>query len=178
MDIPPNNGKFTWSNKRAGIHNIKERLDRILIHERIVSGFSSVKSKIVHATASDHKLVVLTLDNGRNLEPLPFKNNKAWDSKGDFRKLIKDHWEMEVIGSPHYIWEIKLKSLRAATKQWAKENAVTKNKKEQSYTGKWNSGIKRKRIVKSQRMINPRKMKCLGNSTSKIERRKKNKDRN
>lgn len=27
IDIPPNNGKFTWSNKRAGIHNIKERLD-------------------------------------------------------------------------------------------------------------------------------------------------------
>eukprot|EP00253_Pinus_taeda_P008823 PITA_08823 len=129
IDIPPNNGKFTWRNKRVGIHNIKERLDRILIHERIVSGFSSVKSKIVHTSASDHKPVVLILDNGRNLGPLPFKHSKSWDSKEDVRKLIKDHWMMEVIGSPHYLWETKLKSLRAAIKHWAKENAAMENKK-------------------------------------------------
>eukprot|EP00253_Pinus_taeda_P033497 PITA_33497 len=129
IDIPPNNGKSTWSNKRAGIHNIKERLDRILIHERIVTGFSSVKSKIVHATASDHKPMVLILDSVRNLGPIPFKYNKIWDSKEGFRKLIKDHWEMEVIGSPHYVWESKLKSLRAVIKQWAKENAILEKKK-------------------------------------------------
>ena len=35
----------------------------------------------------------------------------------------------EVIGSPHYIWETKLKSLRAAIKHWAKENAAKENKK-------------------------------------------------
>eukprot|EP00253_Pinus_taeda_P027230 PITA_27230 len=129
IDIPSNNGKFTWSNKSAGIHNIKERLDRILIHETIVIGFSSVKSKIVHATASDHKLVVLILDSVRNIGPIPFKYNKIWDSKEGFRKLIKDHWEMEVNGSPHYVWESKLKSLRAVIKQWAKENAIVEKKK-------------------------------------------------
>lgn len=129
IDIPPYNGKFTLSNKRIGIHNIKERLDRILIHERIVSGFSSVKSKIVHTSALDHKLVVLILNKGRNLGPLPFKYNKSWDFKEDFRKFIKDHWVKEVIGLPHYIWETKLKSLRAVIKQWAKANATLENKK-------------------------------------------------
>lgn len=29
IDIPPCNGKFSWSNKRAGTHNIKEILDMI-----------------------------------------------------------------------------------------------------------------------------------------------------
>eukprot|EP00253_Pinus_taeda_P014677 PITA_14677 len=89
LDIPPHNGKFTWSNKRIGIHNIKERLDRILVHERIVAGFSSIKSKIIQASASDHKPVAMTLDKGRNLGPLPFKYNKSWDSKEDFCKLIQ-----------------------------------------------------------------------------------------
>ena len=28
IDIPPSNGKYTWSNKRIGKNNIKERLDR------------------------------------------------------------------------------------------------------------------------------------------------------
>jgi len=31
IDIPPNNGKYTWTNRRIGKSNIKERLDRILI---------------------------------------------------------------------------------------------------------------------------------------------------
>lgn len=84
IDIPPNNGKFTWSNKRDGIHNIKERLDKILIHERIITGFSLVKSKIIHATTSDHKPVALILDSVRNLGAIPFKYNKIWDSKEGF----------------------------------------------------------------------------------------------
>lgn len=105
IDIPPCNEKFTWSNKRAGTQNIKERLDRILIHESIAARFSSIKSKIVHATALDHKPVVLILDRIGNLGPIPFKCNKFWDSKEDFYKIIKEIWEMEVIGSPHYVWE-------------------------------------------------------------------------
>eukprot|EP00253_Pinus_taeda_P021522 PITA_21522 len=116
IDIPPHNGKFTWSNERIGIHNIKERLDRILVHERIVVGFPSIKSKIIQASTSDHKPVVLTLDKGRNLGPLPSKYNKSWDSKEYFCKLVQDQWAKEVVGSPHYIWETKLKSLITAIK--------------------------------------------------------------
>eukprot|EP00253_Pinus_taeda_P009681 PITA_09681 len=86
IDIPPCNGKFTWSNKRVGTHNIKERLDRILIHESIAAEFSSIKSKIVHATASDHKPVVLKLERIENFGPIPFKYNRNWDSKEDFKK--------------------------------------------------------------------------------------------
>eukprot|EP00253_Pinus_taeda_P007981 PITA_07981 len=84
IDIPPHNGKYTWSNKRTGINNIKERLDRILVHERIVASFPSIKRKFIQASASDHKPVVLTLDKGRNLGPLAFKYNKSWDYKEHF----------------------------------------------------------------------------------------------
>lgn len=37
MDICPNNGKYTWSKKRVGKNNIKERLDRTLIQENIAT---------------------------------------------------------------------------------------------------------------------------------------------
>eukprot|EP00253_Pinus_taeda_P009472 PITA_09472 len=129
LDIPPQNEKYTWSNKRTGNSNIKERLDRILVHERIVASFPSIKSKIIQASTSDHKPVVLTLDKGRNLGPLPFKYNKAWDYKEEFRKLVQEQWAKEVIGSPHYTWETKLKSLRTTIKQWARDNAAVENKK-------------------------------------------------
>eukprot|EP00253_Pinus_taeda_P010799 PITA_10799 len=134
IDIPPHNGKFTWSNKRIGIHNIKERLDRILVHEIIVAGFPSIKSKIIQASASDHKPVVLTLDKGRNLGPLPFKYNKSWDSKEDFRKLVQDQWAKEVVGSPHYIWETKLKSLRTSIKQGERDQRSRRNQRGSSQT--------------------------------------------
>eukprot|EP00253_Pinus_taeda_P011568 PITA_11568 len=106
-DIPPCNGKFTWSNKRARTQNIKERLDRILIQESIATGFSSIKRNIVHATAFDHKPVVLILDRLENYGPIPFKYNKNWDSEDEFNKIIKDSCEFDVIGSPHFVWESK-----------------------------------------------------------------------
>eukprot|EP00253_Pinus_taeda_P035874 PITA_35874 len=77
VDIPPHNGRFTWSNKRIGSSNMKERLDRILVQERIVARFSNIQSKIILGYFSDHKPVALILDKGKNMGPLPFKYNKA-----------------------------------------------------------------------------------------------------
>lgn len=105
MDIPPQNGRFTWSNKRIGNNNIKERLDKILVQERIIASFPNIKSKIIQGYTSGHKPVALNLDKGRIMGPLPFKYNKAWDSKEEFRNLIQEKWAKEVIGFPHYIWE-------------------------------------------------------------------------
>eukprot|EP00253_Pinus_taeda_P005862 PITA_05862 len=96
VDIPPLNGRFTWSNKRIGNSNIKERLDRILVQERIVARFSNIQSKILLGYFSDHKPVALILDKGKNLGPLPFKYNKAWDSKEEFRALVKEQWAKEL----------------------------------------------------------------------------------
>eukprot|EP00253_Pinus_taeda_P018186 PITA_18186 len=87
IDTPLSNGKYTWTNKRAGSHNIKERLDRFLIQEGVVGNFQAIRSHIIHGTASDHKAMVLTLDKGINLGPLPFKYNKSWDIHEDFRTL-------------------------------------------------------------------------------------------
>ena len=129
IDIPLSNGKYTWSNKRSGSHNIKERLDRYLLQEGIAASFQSIKSHLIHASASDHKPVILNLDKGRNLGPLPFKYNKTWDLQEDFRTLIQNQWAKEVIGSPHFVWEMKLKHLRAVIKQWAREAAISENKK-------------------------------------------------
>eukprot|EP00253_Pinus_taeda_P020133 PITA_20133 len=96
MDIPLSNGKYTWSNKRTGSFNIKERLDRFLLQEGIAASFQSIKSQLIHALASDHKPVILNLDKGRNLGPLPFKYNKIWDLQEEFRTLIQNQWAKEI----------------------------------------------------------------------------------
>eukprot|EP00253_Pinus_taeda_P017109 PITA_17109 len=129
IDTPLSNGKFTWSNKRTGSQNIKERLDRFLIHERLASNFQAIKSYTVHGSASDHKAVTLSLSKGSNLGPLPFKYNKHWDSHDDFCALVQNQWANEILGSPHYVWETKLKHLKSAIKQWARELASSERKK-------------------------------------------------
>eukprot|EP00253_Pinus_taeda_P010908 PITA_10908 len=129
LDTPLSNGKYTWNNKRSGSHNIKERLDRFLIQEGIAKNHQSIKSYLIHASASDHKPVILNLVKERNLGPLPFKYNKIWDLQEDFRALIQNQWDKEVIGSPHFVWETKLKHLRVVIKQWEKEAANAERKK-------------------------------------------------
>lgn len=66
IDISPSNRKYTWSNKRVGKRNIKERLDRILIQENIAVVHNSIKSKIFHTTTSDHKLVTTVMGKMEN----------------------------------------------------------------------------------------------------------------
>jgi len=51
-----------------------------------------------------------------------------WDNKEDFGKLIRESWKNTVIGSPHYVWETKLKNLRPLLKAWARENALKEKK--------------------------------------------------
>lgn len=141
VDIPPQNGRFTWSNKRTGKNNIKERLDRILVQQRIVVNFARIQSSIIQGFISDHKPVALNLIKRENLGPLPFKYNRAWDSSEVFRNLVRDTWATEIKGSPHYVWETKIKLLRIAIKQWARNYATEAEKRKidlQRKLAEWN----------------------------------------
>ena len=129
VDIPPQNGRFTWSNKRTGKNNIKERLDRIMVQEGIMANCSRIQSTILQGYISDHKPVAIHLVKGENMGPIPFKYNRAWDNSDEFRNLVKEKWATEITGSPHYIWETKIKILRAAIKQWARDFAAEKEKR-------------------------------------------------
>lgn len=100
IDIPPSNGMCTWINKRIGKNNIKERLDRILIHKSIAATFTLVKRNIVHTIASNHKPMVLSLGTLENQGLLPLRYNSIWDSKEEFGKQNKDSWKKCVTGSP------------------------------------------------------------------------------
>eukprot|EP00253_Pinus_taeda_P003355 PITA_03355 len=129
IDTPPQNGKYTWSNKRTGKNNIKKRLDRILAQDKILANFQRIQSSIIQGYFSDHKPVALRLDKGNYPGPIPFKYDKEWDSNEGFRELIKDQWAMDIMGSPHFIWETKIKRLRTAIKHWARQFAADQNRK-------------------------------------------------
>lgn len=100
LDFPPSNGKYTWSNQRIGNQNIKERLDRLLLQQEITRNFPLIKSKIIHASTSDHKPIVISMRKGENLGQLPFKYNKIWDQDEEFRSLPKRNGRKKFGGRP------------------------------------------------------------------------------
>ena len=56
MDIKPDSGRFTWTNKRLAPGHIADRLDRFLISSSFLTLGLLASSAILPATTSDHKL--------------------------------------------------------------------------------------------------------------------------
>jgi len=118
-DILPENGKFTWSNKRLGPGHIAARLDRFLIHSSFLTLGLSATSKILPHVTSDHKPISLSLSVGINLGPTPLRFSSIWVNHEGFLNLVSNSWNEPVQGSPFYVWEEKLRRLKYDLKAWA-----------------------------------------------------------
>lgn len=59
----------------VGKENIKERMDRILNKDIMVSNYNLVASKVIPSVASDHKPMDLVLGSSEKFRPLPFRYN-------------------------------------------------------------------------------------------------------
>ena len=131
VDIRPKNRRYTWSNRRIGAGNIMERLDRFLISIAYLSTFSTGHSNILNVSASDHYPIMLTLHSHCQLGPIPFKYCAIWNRIPAAKDVVRQAWVQHVEGSPNYIWETKLKRVRQALKNWARNNyqEPEKNKK-------------------------------------------------
>ena len=77
-DIPPDKGKFTWTNKRIGPGHIAARLDRFLIQSSFLTLGLMATSRILPHYTSDHKPISLSLSRGEKLGPIPFRFSPIW----------------------------------------------------------------------------------------------------
>jgi hypothetical protein len=109
-DIPPSNGKFTWSNKRLGPGHIAARLDRFLIQSSFLTLGLRASTKVLPHYISDHKPLALSLRPSAALGPIPFKFSPLWLEQGDFLILVHHSWKDPVTGSPSYVWEEKIQT--------------------------------------------------------------------
>lgn len=64
-----------------------------------------------------------------NQGPLPFRYNSISDDNEEFRNQIKEARAPRITGSPQYIWETKLKNMRARLKEWARANEIRREKR-------------------------------------------------
>ena len=78
IDMMFSGNPFTWSNKREGLANIKERLDRAFANDKW--RFLFPRATVYHflASTSDHLPIILFIEGEQKNLKRPFKFEEAW----------------------------------------------------------------------------------------------------
>jgi len=125
VDFKPVKGEYTWNNNRIGENHISAKLDRFLIHSSIMMDRRIIFSKILPKLTWDHKPILLCLKEEEDLGPLPFRFSPLWVEREGFFETVQTACQKEVIGSPSFVWEQKLKNAKYALKDWIKKDLKT-----------------------------------------------------
>jgi hypothetical protein len=91
-----------------GPGHIAAHLDRFLVQTSFLTLGLLATSKILPHYTSDHKPILLTLDPGENLGPIPFHFIPLWTNLEGFQEVVFESWNRKTTGSPFYVWEEKL----------------------------------------------------------------------
>ena len=120
IEFKPKKGIYTWTNNRIGASNISARLDRFLVQSSLLLDKKMISSSILPKITSDHKPIMLQIEDEEGLGPIPFRFSPLWKDKDGFMSTVTMAWDLLVVGSPNFVWERKLKNTKAALKEWVK----------------------------------------------------------
>ena len=119
LEIPSNNGLYTWNNRRKDNDYIAEKLDRFFIVGDISSYNKDFQSSILPFAGSDHFPVCLEISEPSKPQRNPFKYEKMWFQDPSFLEMIKTWWsQVEFAGSKMFIFISKLKMLKENILRW------------------------------------------------------------
>ena len=120
IDLGFSGPSFTWSNRKEGLANIKERLDQCLCDQEWQS--LSPKAGVRHLcnSNSDHNPIMLDTFLDTDILTRPFHFEAMWTREEESRSVVEDAWQCRVDGSQGFKLIKKLsvtsKSLSAGTK--------------------------------------------------------------
>ena len=99
IDLEFIGSQFTWSNKREGLANIKERLDKAVCnHEwQCLSPKAGVKHLI--ASASNHAPIILDIHLDQLVRAKPFRFEAMWTRDDSSTGIVEEVWQSIVEGS-------------------------------------------------------------------------------
>jgi len=121
LDFKPSKGLYTWKNNRAGVDHILACLDRFLTQSSFLQERRLISSKILPKMTSDHKPILLNLEEEENMGPIPFHFIPLWIDKEGFLETVQSTFSSSVTGSPSFVWEQILKEKKHALKSWFKK---------------------------------------------------------
>ncbi|XP_058075741.1 uncharacterized protein LOC131224222 [Magnolia sinica] len=111
---------FTWCNNRSGKGHKWVRLDRMLINTSWISSLPMFKANHLTRSCLDHSPVLMSFNDDTVDFPRPFHFQRMWTTDNDFKRVVKEAWEIEVATTPMFKVLIKMKQLKMALKEWNK----------------------------------------------------------
>ncbi|XP_059070965.1 uncharacterized protein LOC131862171 [Cryptomeria japonica] len=120
FDVVPKTGNFTWTNRRANVCRIFERLDKIFVGSFWIRASFDLESKIQPITLSDHYPVQLTCTIPLMKVKGNFKFLSMWWRDSNFEENMEKWWKecKDIKGTPSFCFVQKLKYLKNKIKIW------------------------------------------------------------
>ncbi|XP_057826902.2 uncharacterized protein LOC131038480 [Cryptomeria japonica] len=108
MDVIPQNGKFTWTNRRFNFSKNFERFDRFFVGEWWVNGSFSIDTNIIPQVGLKHLPVMLSINHESPKNRFYFKFQSMWWRDPSFTELLRIWWleSNTFLGSPSF-WFVK-----------------------------------------------------------------------
>jgi hypothetical protein len=110
--------KFTWSNRRAGWANIRERLDRGLCNADWQQLFPKAGVKHLTAPNSDHNPILLDTHQEVSKGSRPFRFEAMWTKEDSSSEVVERAWSLQVEGSHNYSLVKKCQKVRDEFTVW------------------------------------------------------------
>jgi len=123
VDMEPNNGIFTWNNKRGGSSQVASTLDRFIISEELLLMGSSLTTLILPFGGSNHWHIQLEASLFSKPRNNPFMFENAWLTHSDFLTKIEKWWkeELHLQGTKMFLLHCRLKHIKDRLKERNKE---------------------------------------------------------
>ena len=119
VDIQPDNGLMTWSNRRKGLACIMERLDRFLLSEDFLIHGHIPKVKTLNNAGSDHWPVMVEMWK-TNVSLSPFRFQLMWLRDSSFRPRVQQWWKegKPRHGTKMFCFAKRLHYIKSKIKTW------------------------------------------------------------
>ena len=114
--------QFTWSNKREGLANIKERLDRGMCDPKWQRIFPKAGVRHLRASTSDHRPILLDTHIDNCKLNRPFRFEAMWTKDESSVEVIERAWDINVEGSQSFKLAKKIKRVGDELKSWNKNH--------------------------------------------------------
>ena len=93
IDLPFNNGIYTWNKKNSSPHHIASRLDIFLISDNAIHLGGDLSASILPLSGLDHWPISLQWQRPRNSTRRPFRFESFWLTHPNFKDPVQYAWK-------------------------------------------------------------------------------------
>lgn len=91
---------LTWTNNQQGDARIAEKLYRVMVNAQWMNPFPNAEADFLTTGVSDHSPAILTIWEGLNAGPKPFKFFNTLTHDREFMDIVNKAWCTPVTGNP------------------------------------------------------------------------------